>query len=844
MRSWSIVEKRSKTILEISFDVFTLTSHNMKRLQLLKQNIDQLRQKYFNGRHFHWQKEKTSARKNPVQPLHQYHWFTKIHKSKPMRTLHPPLMLGLTVMSLTTVIGYRFYNQPQLSVGTVSPVKVFAPNDEEFVDEKTTEEKRKEVRTGIIPVLQRDIELTSQLKADLNKTITEVKQFRQQVGTFPFVSGSLIPTGTQQYLRRLDDKTWETIRSTLAKNEGEPDPKFQPQTVEAINWLKSYEKKTSATTLQGLLNTIEQSRKRYYTAKREVLTAKKSNLTPETLGIFLDLGDSSWQTTEKTINITLNRILSQGLPPGIPDYLLREIIYNQLESATLSVPKREITDLLMRILKNKHNLVVDKEATKERAEKAALAMKPFIVEIKAGDVIVEAGEEITQEAFVLLDGFQLSRRGINWLGLGVSAGIVIGTVTVFSLVSYRLHRPMRRRDHILLCLLSLSTPLLGIFNLGYTNLPAVGLLTSSFYGPTLAITQVILLSGLSTFAAPTINWSYVLAGTIGGLIAASVAGKLRSRDELACLGGVVGLVQGSLYFVGYLIAAPVAGTIWSIILPEAIIYGLSGIAWSVMALGVSPYLERLFDLVTPIRLVELANPNCALLKRLATETPGTFQHTLFVACLAEAAARELHCNVELIRAGTLYHDIGKMHDPMGFIENQMGNPNKHDVINDPWVSVEIIKKHVSEGMVMASKYGLPRVIRDFIPEHQGTLLISYFYYQAKQDAERNGTEMIAEENFRYAGPVPQSRETGIVMLADGCEAALRSLKEATPETALAMIQKIFKARWRDHQLKDSGIKYEELPIIAEVFVKVWQQFHHQRIVYPKAALEPQNNKQN
>ena len=101
-------------------------------------------------------------------------------------------------------------------------------------------------------------------------------------------------------------------------------------------------------------------------------------------------------------------------------------------------------------------------------------------------------------------------------------------------------------------------------------------------------------------------------------------------------------------------------------------------------------------------------------------------------------------------------------------------------------------------------------------------MISYFYYQAKQDAERNQTEMIAEEYFRYAGPVPQSRETGIVMLADGCEAALRSLKEATPETALAMIQKIFKARWRDNQLKDSGIKYEELPIIAEVFVKVWQ----------------------
>ncbi len=815
----------------------------MKRLQLLKQNIDKLGQKYLKGHHLYGQKDKTLAKKSPVQPLHKYDWFSKLHKSKPIRTLHPPIMLGLSVISLTIVIGYRFYNQPQLSVGTVSPVKVVAPRDEEFVDEKTTEEKRKEVRTGIIPILQRDIELTSQLKADLNKTLTEINQFRQQVGIFPFVSGSLIPTGTQQHLRRVDDNTWATIRTIVFSNKSQPFPNLQLQTVTAIDWLKRYEQKTSTNALKGLLDTIGKSRKRYHAAKREILNAKTSNLTPEVLGIFLDLDDSNWQTTQKTINITLNRILSQGVPSGTPDYLLQEIINNQLESAPSSVPKTAITDVLMKVLHNKHNLMVDKEATRQRAEKAALAMKPVIVEIRAGDVIVEAGEEITQGAFVLLDGFQLSRRGVNWVGLGFSAGIVVGTVIIFSMVTHKLHRPIRRRDHILLCLLSLSTPVLGIFNLGYTNLPAVGLLASSFYGPTLAITQVILLSGLSTFAAPTINWSYVLAGTIGGLIAASAAGKLRSRDELACLGGVVGLVQGSLYFVGYLIAAPVAGTIWSIILPEAIIYGLSGIAWSVMALGISPYLERLFDLVTPIRLVELANPNCALLKRLATETPGTFQHTLFVACLAEAAARELHCNVELIRAGTLYHDIGKMHDPMGFIENQMGNPNKHDLINNPRDSVNIIKKHVSEGLVMANKYGLPRVIRDFIPEHQGTLLISYFYYQAKQEAERNGTEMIAEEEFRYAGPIPQSRETGIVMLADGCEAALRSLKEATPETALAMIQKIFKARWRDHQLKDSGIKYEELPIIAEVFVKVWQQFHHQRIVYPKAALEPQNNKQ-
>ncbi|NES25296.1 MAG: HDIG domain-containing protein, partial [Symploca sp. SIO3E6] len=212
-----------------------------------------------------------------------------------------------------------------------------------------------------------------------------------------------------------------------------------------------------------------------------------------------------------------------------------------------------------------------------------------------------------------------------------------------------------------------------------------------------------------------------------------------------------------------------------------------------------------------------------------------------VASLAEAAARELHCNVELVRAGTLYHDIGKMHDPLGFIENQMGGPNKHDEINDPWKSAEIIKKHVSEGLVMARRHGLPQAIRDFIPEHQGTLLISYFYFQAQQQADQEGLPLVIEADFRYDGPIPQSRETGIVMLADACEAALRSLQDVTPETAFSMVKKILKARWQDNQLLDSGITREELPIIAEVFVRVWQQCNHKRIVYPKAALNYQSS---
>ncbi|PJF38135.1 MAG: hypothetical protein CUN55_18550, partial [Phototrophicales bacterium] len=158
-----------------------------------------------------------------------------------------------------------------------------------------------------------------------------------------------------------------------------------------------------------------------------------------------------------------------------------------------------------------------------------------------------------------------------------------------------------------------------------------------------------------------------------------------------------------------------------------------------------------------------------------------------------------------------------------------------DQINDPYESVKIIKKHVSEGLVIARKHRLPKLIRDFIPEHQGTLLIAYFYHQAKEQAETQGKPPPLESDFRYPGPIPQSREAGIMMLADGCEAALRSLKDMNPQKALHVVTKILKARWQDGQLADSQLKYEELPRIADIFVEVWQQCNHKRISYPKEA---------
>jgi len=390
---------------------------------------------------------------------------------------------------------------------------------------------------------------------------------------------------------------------------------------------------------------------------------------------------------------------------------------------------------------------------------------------------------------------------------------------------------------LLIFLLALSTPTLLAMGIPYTNWSGLGLLLGSLYSPILGITVISLLTLVIplTMEAGKIE---IIAGVMGGILSCYIAQRLRSREELALLGITIAITQGGIYLLLKLLSGAAFATIWYLTFKSAALFALSGLVWSIVALGLSPYLEKLFDLTTPIRLAELANPNRPLLKRLAQETPGTFQHTLFVSTLAEAAAKKLGCNVELVRAGTLYHDIGKMHDPLGFIENQMGGPNKHDTeIKDPWKSAEIIRKHVTEGLVMAKKHSLPTAIQAFIPEHQGTMAIAYFYHQAKQMAQENPQIIVDEADFRYSGPIPQSRETGIVMLADSCEAALRSVKDATTEQALSMLNNILRAKWEDNQMVDSGITREEMSHIARIFTEVWQQFHHKRIAYHKLKSE-------
>ncbi len=805
------------------------------------------------------------------------------------------VVLAIAIVSLTGVIGHKLYNQPKLKVGNIAPQTIKAPYTDRIEDQSQTEAKRRSASQSSQPTLMIDTQVNEQVEQNLRQLLDKGDEIRAVAGSFPFFDTSVLSVSSQVYLRVCSESQWQELLVALentkkqklefflptqrdsfnkgltrksgttppnkartqistpppsltqkhqiqtgAPNIGDMPSKLgktkstNPPTVEftqAVAELETYRITTSDRNLSLLINQIFQARQKYAQANTKLLQIEAGK--PEVVykdAVFLNLSDEDWKKTKKGIRESSKRILAQGIPYGLPSHVLQDAVSLQVQTFVTQGAESLAIKLLFPVLVLQPNLKQDTEQTRKQAQKAADDVTAVMVEVRRGDEIVAKGEKITALDFDLLDHYHLNRREVNWPELGKIAGVVSAAVAIFVFIERRILTELRQRDRFLVLLLALSVPGVLTTSLPYTTWSAIGILLGSFYGPILGVTVVSLLSlvlpitlGISPIA--------LVAGASGGIVGSCMAKRLRSREELALLGVAIATTQGGIY----LILSAFIGSAWYVVLQEAAFFALSGLAWSIVALGLSPYLEKLFDLVTPIRLAELANPNRPLLKRLATETPGTFQHTLFVATLAEAAAKQLKCNVELVRAGTLYHDIGKMHDPLGFIENQMGGPNKHDTeINDPWKSAAIIKKHVSEGLVMARKHVLPTAIQAFIPEHQGTMLIAYFHHQAQQMAQADPSLIVNDADFRYDGPIPQSRETGILMLADSCEAALRSLKDVNPEQALVMVNNILRARWQDNQMVDSGLTREEMTKIAKIFVEVWQQFHHKRIAYPKA----------
>ena len=575
-----------------------------------------------------------------------------------------------------------------------------------------------------------------------------------------------------------------------------------------------------------------------------------NSIDAERIGpVNLSLNEQQWlekrtqderRDWDMALRRALDRMLSQGLVNTLALEQLQRASELQLEDLNQGTPAgRSLgSKVLTTTLQGASNLQTDPLRSQRLIEELITQQGIPTIEVNRGDLITRKGESISSQAYDVLDFFGMVNRrpklGI-WFTRFTEALASCGVL----LLVMRRERPCLEAPHGLLAL--------GLLLLGQACKLWFGASVSPLaviVPPTLLLAQGLgTTSALAWMAVASLLWPTPVTGLGEGrlLIAAATAtvaalqaGRLRSRAQLlqlavllpvgAWLAELVLMNREGQPLAGSLIRLPSdAGELAS----EALLLGLA----MMLAILVIPLLESSFGLLTRARLMELADQERPLLRRLSSEAPGTFEHTLMICGLAEEGARSIGADVDLIRTGSLYHDVGKLHAPNWFIENQTSGENPHTRLNDPLASAGVLQAHVDEGLKLARRHRLPRPIADFIPEHQGTLRMGYFLHQARQQDPD-----ISEKPFRYHGPTPRSKETGIMMLADGCEAALRSLPpDTSDQEARDTVKRIVEARISDGQLSQSSLSRAELELVMHSFVRVWRRMRHRRIPYPIPA---------
>ncbi len=390
---------------------------------------------------------------------------------------------------------------------------------------------------------------------------------------------------------------------------------------------------------------------------------------------------------------------------------------------------------------------------------------------------------------------------------------------------------------LLTLFLSVAYPLVRYIGINPYYLPvaSVAMLTILLFND-LELAFIVSFAGsaLMTFLIGQ-NFNVFLVFFLGSVAGSYLVRDARTRGTLMNAGFAIAFVQ----VIGIILVNPDFATmdIRQFVVQSVRPLALNGIFAVFVVISMLKIFELLFGVLTNFSLSELSDFNQPLLRRMIMEAPGTYHHSLIVSNLAETAADAIGANSLLTRVGAYYHDIGKMEKAEYFNENQILSGNKHDKI-EPSISRLVILNHVKEGVELARKYKLNRQIIDFIPQHHGTSLMHYFYCKALEDADDDNS--ITEENYRYPGPKPQSRETAIVLLADSVEAATRSLDETNPVKIEEVVRKIINNKFIDGQLDECNLTLKEIESIAQTFTRVLSAMYHGRVKYPDKKNGPDN----
>lgn len=752
------------------------------------------------------------------------------------------MLLGTTLLIAVLLFPSLLITMPSYQIGDVAKKDIKSPKDFLIEDKEATQQKREETARSILTIYDFDDTLASKLKERITDAFKHMR-------TLPVTAN----------LGAID----EAADEIKVRKPGEDIPLTQTLSRHDLIWKEKQ-------------------------AFEDILGVQVSNGVYNIL-IKEDFSESITQEIVRLLRIIFlngiagnkQLILQQQLKGIIVQTLSskKEVYVNDLEKFySLNMAKNVVANTGSTLLKNfdyplrnavidltqrliQPNLTLNKGQTEERRNRALSNVKAVLTQIKKGEMLVREGQKISQLHMTKLQALESETRRKHLVSNSV--GFILLAISFF-VISFTINfrtdgsLTLKNKDILLLCIMLVILFLLSEVSVYLVkgiarNIPYSIEASSAFYAIPVAAgaMTVCLFMGMQTalpFALATAfitaflfenEFDMFLFFLLSGILGAYWVRSCKERGTLIKAGLKVGLVNVAIVTALHLFRGGgfelnlMWGWVFSI---------LGGVSSGILATGFAPVVEMSFSYTTNIKLLELANLDCPIMRKLMLEAPGTYHHSVIVGNLVEAAATTIGANPLLAKVSGYYHDIGKIKKPLYFIENQVKNENRHDKLA-PSMSSLILIAHVKDGVEIARNYKLGKAIIDIIQQHHGTSLITYFYEKAKQ---LKGEDAVNMEHFRHPGPKPQTKEAGIVLLADAVEAASRSLENPTPARLKGLVQKIINKIFLDGQLDECELTLKDLHEIAKSFNKILNGIHHHRIEYPKdvARINGKARKQN
>ncbi|TDX51064.1 HD family phosphohydrolase [Orenia marismortui] len=559
----------------------------------------------------------------------------------------------------------------------------------------------------------------------------------------------------------------------------------------------------------------------------------KIDLSSQQLSYLFSLSEENIDFLEEDTLMFLVKYLNRG----VKDNYLNNVKDQLSQDAIELTEDRQYNQLVSKISRHfiRPNLIFNFEETEKRKEEARQNIEPIKRTFSKGEIIIRHGKVVTHDDIKILKNLGLTQPKINYINILGHILIVLIFVLIPSIYISQYHREVLEGEGILalLGLLPIMTILLAkvatYFPLEYPSfvvpVAAASIMIAILVDTDLAVVFTIALSFLVGIVTGG-RIIDVMVAIVSGLTGIYSVSKLSQRSDLVRAGFIVGGATSLTIFTFMLTMV----NLDLIIFLNAFWGILNGVLVAIVTNGLLPYVENIFGITSPVKLLELSNPNHPLLKRLLVDAPGTYHHSIIVGNLAEAAADQVGADSLLARVSAYYHDIGKIKRSYFFTENQIGSENPHNKLS-PSLSTLIITSHVKDGVELAKEYKLPQVIIDVIEQHHGTSLVSFFYQEAVHDEKYKSVD---EGDFRYDGPKPQTKEAGLIMLSDMVEAAVRSnvAAQSNPGKLEKFVRELIKKKLDSGELDECNLTLKDLDKVANSFVNILKGIFHNRIEYP------------